>query len=85
MCMSVHLPVCMCMPGDTEAREGCPGTGATDNCEPPGRCWELKLGSSARAEVLVMAEPSLQTSVDVSVVLSPGRSKYFMSTWSSCV
>lgn len=40
----------------------------------------IEAGSSARAAVLSMAEPSLQPSVDSSVAPSPGSSKHLMST-----
>lgn len=36
------------------------GTGVTDHCEPPCRCWELNLGSLEKQQVLLPTEPSLQ-------------------------
>lgn len=40
-----------CMPGACEVRESteCPGTGVTDDCDPPCECWELNLGSAMQS------------------------------------
>lgn len=36
------------------------GTGVTDDCEPPYKCWEPKQGPLQKQQGLLTAEPSLQ-------------------------
>lgn len=45
-----------------EAREGVrtSGTGVTDCCKPPSRCWESNQGLPGEQAVLSTSEPSLQ-------------------------
>ena len=45
---------------ELEDNIGSLGTGVTDSCELPYRCWELSLGSLQDQQVLLTAEQSLQ-------------------------
>lgn len=55
-CISVHL-VHAKYPQRSEESAGCSVTGVTDNCRPPCRCWELRLGPPREWLVLLTSEP----------------------------
>ena len=46
-----------------------PGTGVTDNCEPPCGCWELNLGPLQEQQVLLTSEWSLKAPIYPLIVL----------------
>lgn len=66
MC-SASMHVCVpCMPSalrDQKRDSETPRTRVKDGGEPPGKCWELSLVALQEQQVLLTAEPSLQSLV----------------------
>ena len=57
--MCVHHVHAWCQSWSEEG-DGSPGTGVTNGCERPGRCWEANMGSAQEQQVLLTAESFVQ-------------------------
>lgn len=49
----------LCLDSSSEARRGprAPGTGVTESCKPPCRCWESNQGPVEEQSGFITAEP----------------------------
>lgn len=61
LCVSVCIYVCTSyaclLPEEARRAVGVPGTGVTDSCEPPRKCWESNPGLLQEKLVFLTTEP----------------------------